>query len=76
MDNQTLRTVHNMEDPFDGIEEVKEIREMFEEDPEDILDAEIEKQALEYIATGKKPKANIEKVKAVANDILNGKHFK
>lgn len=40
-----------------------------------LTDEEIEKMALDYIATGKEPKTEADKVKKVANDILNGKHF-
>ena len=40
-----------------------------------LTDEEIEKMALDYIATGKEPKSEADKVKRVANDILNGKHF-
>lgn len=99
MGNQTLRTVHNTEEPIDPIEEVEETQETLKETQKDIFDfdpkyyehgqlakkaaeivveknAEIEKQALEYIATGKKPEFDEDEVKAVANDILNGKYFK
>ena len=40
-----------------------------------LSDEEIEKMALEYIATGKEPKAQSDEVKKIAKDILNGKHF-
>jgi hypothetical protein len=40
-----------------------------------LSDEEIEKMALDYIATGKEPKFKSDKVKRVAIDILNGKHF-
>lgn len=40
-----------------------------------LSDEEIEKMALDYIATGKEPKIKADKVKRVASDILNGKHF-
>ena len=92
MGNKKLRTVHNMEEPTDSVEEIEEgQKDIFDFDPkyyersqlarkaaETVAEksAEIEKQALEYIATGKKPEFDEDKVKAVANDILNGKHFK
>lgn len=40
-----------------------------------LSDEEIEKMALDYIATRKEPKSEADRVKKVANDILNGNHF-